>query len=96
MAQQLVGANMFLRGFIVTDWAAALADLDVDCPHNMMAWTLRFIWFDCTSVLWRELNNILHRNLNHQSILESARMDNTLQWFLDHQTSLAHCDQYLL
>ena len=34
--------------------------------------------------------------MSYHSILESTRMDTTLQWFLDHRHSLAHRDQYLL
>ena len=95
-AQRLVGDDMFLRGFIVKDWATAISELGGERPHVMVAWTLRFIWFECTTVLWHTRNGILHNNSNQHSLLDSKRMDNTLQWFLDHQSSLALRDQYLL
>ena len=87
---------MFLRGFPVTDWTTALHALGEEHPTRVMAWTLRFMWFDCTDSLWRERNAILHHSQNQFTRLDSLRLDDKLNWFLTHRTQLARRDQYLL
>ena len=94
--QRSIGVNMFLRGFPVTDWTTALHALGEEHPARIMAWTLRFMWFDCTDSLWRERNAILHHSQNQFTRLDSLRLDDKLNWFLTHRTQLARRDQYLL
>ena len=87
---------MFLRGFLTTGWTSALCDLGVNHTPRIISWLLRFIWFDCTNLLWCKQNNILHRSQNNHHHLESTRLNDRLQWFLDHRHLLAPRDQYLL
>jgi hypothetical protein len=87
---------MFLRGFLTKNWTCALDKLGVDHAPCIISWLLRFIWFDCTDLLWREWNHILHRSQNNHHQLESTRLNDRLQWFLDHRHLLARRDQYLL
>ena len=61
-----------------------------------MAWTLRFVWFDCMNSLWRERNAIIHHSQNQFTRLNSLRLHDKLNWFLLHRMQLACRDQYLL
>lgn len=83
-------SSTFLRGFMAAKWIDALSALGVDYPPCLMAWVLRFIWFDCTDLLWCERNAILHHSQNNHTQLESLQLEGKLHWFLDNQTFLLH------
>ena len=89
LSQRTLGTSMLLRGYLVRAWSTALTDLGVENPPRMMTWVLRFIWFECTDLLWRERNDILHRSKNNTTQLDELRLETRLRWFLDNHTTIA-------
>ena len=91
-----IGPNMLVRGFIARAWTELLTQFSVKYPASTVSGWLKSLWLDFTDKLWRERNELAHKNTALSKQQEERTLSEPLNWYRMNSHILAKEDQFLL
>ena len=95
-AQQNIGRDMMMRGFLAKGWLDALIRQGVPTPEQKMNALQEIVWLEITLPLWRERNDIKHDKTEDNKKRNTDTLDDQIQWFQKNKyVVLSYHDQFL-
>ena len=84
-AQQMIGFDMMMRGFLAKDWMEALIRQGVPSPERKMNALQEIMWTGIIDPLWHERNEIKHGKTGVHDEREVETPNNRIKWYVEHQ-----------
>ena len=94
--QHRISSHLMLRGFLAAEWCTAMQDSGVKEPELRMISLQRLIWDEWVTPIWRNRNELMHKQVNRHQAAEDRGLNERILWYVEHRHELlSHHDQFL-